>query len=98
MHIADGVMAPPIWLLGYAIAIPILAYGAKRTKKNLGPEQIPLLEVLTAGIFVAQILNFPIGGGTSGHFVGVPRGHIAWLFCCGIYYYSGANRSSSSVW
>jgi ABC-type Co2+ transport system permease subunit len=33
MHIADGVMAPPIWLLGYAIAIPVLAYGAKRTKK-----------------------------------------------------------------
>jgi cobalt/nickel transport system permease protein len=71
MHIADGLMAPLIWLLGYAIAIPVLVYATKSTKKNLGPEQIPLLGVLAAGIFVAQMLNFPIGGGTSGHLIGV---------------------------
>ncbi len=70
MHIADGIMAPPIWILGYVIALPLLAYAIRRTRDDLGEAQIPLLGVLAAGIFVAQMLNFPIGGGTSGHLIG----------------------------
>ncbi len=70
MHIADGLMAPPVWVLGYLIALPVIAYAVRRTKNDLGEAQIPLLGVLAAGIFVAQMLNFPIGGGTSGHLVG----------------------------
>ncbi len=70
MHIADGVMAPPIWVLGYLIAIPVVAYAIRRTRGDLGEAQIPLLGVLAAGIFVAQMLTFPIGGGTSGHLIG----------------------------
>ncbi len=70
MHIADGIMAPPIWVLGYIIAIPIVAYATRRTRDDLGEAQIPLLGVLAAGIFVAQMLNFPIGGGTTGHLIG----------------------------
>ncbi len=70
MHIGDGIMAPPIWVLGYIIAIPILAYATKKTGNTLGNTQIPILGVLAAGIFVAQMLNFPVGGGTTGHLVG----------------------------
>jgi len=70
MHIGDGIMAPPIWALGYIVAIPILAYATKKTGNALGNTQIPVLGVLAAGIFVAQMLNFPIGGGTTGHLVG----------------------------
>ncbi len=70
MHIADGIMAPPIWALGYIISIPLLAYAIRRTRDDLGEAQIPLLGVLAAGIFVAQMLNFPIGGGTTGHLIG----------------------------
>ncbi len=70
MHIGDGVMAPPIWVLGYIMAIPILAYATRKTRDTLGNTQIPILGVLAAGIFVAQMLNFPIGGGTTGHLVG----------------------------
>ncbi|MGZ4903729.1 MAG: energy-coupling factor ABC transporter permease [Halobacteriota archaeon] len=70
MHIADGIMAPPIWVLGYIIAIPVLAYAIRRTRDDLGEAQIPLLGVLAAGIFVAQMLSFPIGGGTTGHLIG----------------------------
>jgi cobalt/nickel transport system permease protein len=70
MHIADGIMAPPVWVVGYLIAIPLLAYAVRKTRSDLGPAQIPLLGVLAAGIFVAQMLNFPIGGGTTGHLVG----------------------------
>ncbi len=70
MHIADGIMAPPMWVLGYVIAVPVLAYAIRRTRDDLGEAQIPLLGVLAAGIFVAQMLNFPIGGGTTGHLIG----------------------------
>ncbi len=70
MHIADGIMAPPIWVLGYIIAVPVLAYAIRRTRDDLGEAQVPLLGVLAAGIFVAQMLNFPIGGGTTGHLIG----------------------------
>ncbi len=70
MHIADGIMAPPVWVLGYIVAIPVLAYAIRRTRDDLGEAQIPLLGVLAAGIFVAQMLNFPIGGGTTGHLIG----------------------------
>jgi cobalt/nickel transport system permease protein len=70
MHIGDGIMAPPIWVLGYIIAIPVVAYATKKTGNTLGNTQIPILGVLAAGIFVAQMLNFPVGGGTTGHLVG----------------------------
>jgi len=70
MHIADGITAPSIWVLGYVIAVPVLAYATRRTRDDLGEAQIPLLGVLAAGIFVAQMLNFPIGGGTTGHLIG----------------------------
>jgi cobalt/nickel transport system permease protein len=36
----------------------------------MGEKQIPLMGVLAAFIFAAQMLNFPIAGGTSGHFIG----------------------------
>ena len=42
----------------------------KKTGNALGNTQIPVIGVLAAGIFVAQMLNFPIGGGTIGHLVG----------------------------
>ena len=69
MHIGDGLMAPPFWVLGYIIAVPILAYTTRKTRDTLGNTQIPILGVLAAGIFVAQMLNFPVGGGTTGHLV-----------------------------
>jgi cobalt/nickel transport system permease protein len=45
-------------------AVLILA-GHRVKEKNL-----PRVAVLSAGIFVAQMLNFPVGGGTTGHLVG----------------------------
>lgn len=47
-------------------------------------ESIPLMAVLAAGIFVAQMLNFPIGGGTTGHLVGAALASIVLGPVCGI--------------
>jgi cobalt/nickel transport system permease protein len=38
--------------------------------KKLGEKQVPLMGVLAAFIFAAQMLNFPVAGGTSGHLIG----------------------------
>jgi cobalt/nickel transport system permease protein len=42
----------------------------KEANKKLKEKHIPLMGVLAAFIFAAQMLNFPIIGGTSGHLIG----------------------------
>jgi cobalt/nickel transport system permease protein len=70
MHVPDGFLDPAVagafWLLS-AVAI---ALAARRARGILGGARTPLLGVVAAGIFAAQMLNWPIPGGTSAHFVG----------------------------
>jgi cobalt/nickel transport system permease protein len=63
-------MAPAVAALGWLIALVFLALTIKLLNKKLDNRQITLMSVLAAGIFVAQMLNFPIGGGTTGHLIG----------------------------
>lgn len=70
MHVPDGYLnleiAAAFWI-GSGIAIGI---ATRRAHDALGDERTPLLGVVAAGIFAAQMLNWPIPGGTSAHFVG----------------------------
>jgi len=43
---------------------------SSKTNKSLGEKQVPLMGIMAAFIFAAQMLNFPVAGGTSGHFLG----------------------------
>ncbi len=70
MHIPDGFISAPVAAAGIAVAAGSVAYAVKATNKKLGERQVPMMGVLAAFIFAAQMLNFPVGGGTSGHFVG----------------------------
>jgi len=70
MHIPDGFISTPVAVGGIAVAAGAVGYAVKATNKKLGEKQIPLMGVLAAFIFAAQMLNFPVAGGTSGHFVG----------------------------
>jgi cobalt/nickel transport system permease protein len=70
MHIPDGFISAPVATVGCVIAAGCVAYAVKATNKKLGEKQIPLMGVLAAFIFAAQMLNFPIAGGTSGHLIG----------------------------
>lgn len=70
MHIPDGFLDPLVaglFWLGSAVAIGL---AVRRARGELGDERTPLLGVIAAGIFAAQMLNWPIPGGTSAHFVG----------------------------
>lgn len=70
MHIPDGLMAPAVSAFGWLIAILFIAVSVRLLNRKLDDRQITLMAVLAAGIFVAQMLNFPIGGGTTGHLIG----------------------------
>jgi len=70
VHIPDGFLSAPVATIGYVAAGATLAYAVAKTKKELGEKEVPLLGVSAAFIFAAQMMNFPVAGGTSGHFVG----------------------------
>ncbi|OPY32541.1 MAG: cobalt transport protein CbiM [Methanomassiliicoccales archaeon PtaU1.Bin124] len=63
-------MAPEVWILGFILALPVVAYAFYRVGRTVDERTVPFMALLAAGIFVAQMLNFPVGGGTTGHLVG----------------------------
>jgi cobalt/nickel transport system permease protein len=70
MHIPDGFISTPVAAAGIVVAVGSVAYAVKATNKKMGEKQIPMMGILAAFIFAAQMLNFPVIGGTSGHLIG----------------------------
>jgi cobalt/nickel transport system permease protein len=70
MHIPDGFLSPPVWAALDVAALPAVAYMARKAQSGFDEARIPLLGVMGAFVFAAQIINFPVGVGTSGHLVG----------------------------
>ena len=71
MHIPDGFLSAPVWVAAGGIAAAVVAVSAARLgKQGLEEKQVPLMGVAGAFIFAAQMVNFPIASGTSGHLGG----------------------------
>lgn len=71
MHIADALLSPPVALTAGAVAAGLLVTAGVKVKKDRRENLVPLMGVLGAFIFAAQMLNFSIPGtGSSGHIVG----------------------------
>ncbi len=70
MHIPDGFLSLLISLICWAITVIVLAAAIARTNRSLEERQVPLMGVMAAFIFAAQLINFPVAGGTSGHLLG----------------------------
>jgi len=70
MHIPDGFLSGPVAALGYALAAAFVAVAVWRTNRSLSEKSVPLMGVTAACIFAAQMMNFPVAGGTSGHLLG----------------------------
>ena len=70
MHIPDGFLSHGINGATFLISAGACAYGVKRVNRNFGEREVPLMGVTAAFIFAAQMINFPVAGGTSGHFLG----------------------------
>lgn len=70
MHIPDNFLSPSVWATLDALAVPAVGVMMKRAARDLEPSRVPLLGVMGAFVFAAQMINFPVGVGTSGHLVG----------------------------
>ncbi|MEW5763264.1 MAG: energy-coupling factor ABC transporter permease [Bacillota bacterium] len=70
MHIPDGFLDPKVWAGAYAVSAGAVGAAVAKAGKVLEQRQIPLLGVMAAFIFAAQMVNFPVAGGTSGHLLG----------------------------
>lgn len=70
MHIPDGFIDLFIAVAFGAAAVTVLAFAARRVGRTVPESRAPLLGVVAAGVFAAQMLDWPIPGGTSAHFVG----------------------------
>src|SRR5689334_9974296 len=70
MHIPDGFLSTPVATAMDVIAAPLVAGIARRAQSGFEDHRIPLMGVMGAFIFAAQMLSFPVAAGTSSHLVG----------------------------
>jgi cobalt/nickel transport system permease protein len=84
MHIPDGFLATEVAAACAVPAVAAVGYGLRRANVDLDDRRVPLLGVTAAFVFAAQMLNFPVAGGTSGHFLGAALAAVLlgpWLAC-----------------
>ena len=70
MHIPDGFLDTKTWIGMGGISTVFIGIAVRTANKKISEKHIPLLGVMAAFVFAAQMFNFPVGGGTSGHFMG----------------------------
>jgi cobalt/nickel transport system permease protein len=84
LHIPDGFLSSAVAAVLWIAAIAAIAIGLRVANRDLDEARVPLLGVLAAFIFAAQMLNFPVAGGTSGHFLGATLAAVLlgpWIAC-----------------
>jgi len=70
MHIPDGFVSLPVAAITGLATVAVVTVSLSRSQDNLGLRQAPIMGLTTAFIFAAQMVNFPVLGGTSGHLLG----------------------------
>jgi len=70
VHIPDGFLDAKTAVAGGMIAATGLGVALAGVRRTVPPRHIPLIGLAAAFVFAAQMLNFPVAGGTSGHLIG----------------------------
>jgi cobalt/nickel transport system permease protein len=71
MHMADALISPAVGGTMWAATAGLTIYSAQKLKEDLDEHKVPLMGVLGAFIFAAQMINFTIPAtGSSGHLAG----------------------------
>ncbi|MFZ3103573.1 MAG: energy-coupling factor ABC transporter permease [Smithella sp.] len=71
MHMADALLSPAVGATMWAGSVAAIGYSSKKLKENIDNKTIPLMGVMGAFIFAAQMINFTIPvTGSSGHIGG----------------------------
>ncbi|GEN34367.1 MULTISPECIES: energy-coupling factor ABC transporter permease [Aneurinibacillus] len=81
MHIPDGILDPKVWVTTAAVSGFVLAKSVKYSKEKMEQRAVPVMGVMSAFIFAAQMINFPVlGAATSGHLIGAALAAILFGF------------------
>jgi cobalt/nickel transport system permease protein len=70
VHIPDGFLSTPVWATLDVAAVPAVGYMVRRAQRGFDDAKVPLLGVMGAFVFAAQMINFPVGVGTTAHLLG----------------------------
>ncbi|MGH7269270.1 MAG: energy-coupling factor ABC transporter permease, partial [Polyangiaceae bacterium] len=70
MHIPDGFLSAPVSVACAALSVGWVGAASVRTRALLRSRAVATMGVTAAFVFAAQMLNFPVAGGTSGHLIG----------------------------
>lgn len=71
MHMADALTSPAVAGTMYACSAVAASYSIKKVRLENEPKKIPVMGVMGAFVFAAQMINFTIPGtGSSGHLCG----------------------------
>ncbi|MEV4972759.1 energy-coupling factor ABC transporter permease [Streptomyces scopuliridis] len=70
MHVPDGFIDLPVSAATGAVAAGAVAVSLRGARRELDERTAPLAGLVAAFIFAAQMLNFPVAAGTSGHLLG----------------------------
>lgn len=70
MHVPDGFFNAPTSVATGAVAAAGVAIALRKSRDEMDEKQAPLAGLTATFIFATQMINFPVGAGTSGHLVG----------------------------
>ena len=70
MHVPDGFLDAPTSLATAGVAATAVAIALRGVRRELDDRVAPLAGIIATFVFAAQMINFPVAGGTSGHLVG----------------------------
>ncbi|MGH3385367.1 MAG: energy-coupling factor ABC transporter permease [Nocardioidaceae bacterium] len=70
MHVPDGFLDAPTSLATGVVAAGAVAVALRGARRELDDRTAPMAGLVAAFVFAAQMLNFPVAVGTSGHLLG----------------------------
>ncbi|MEV7088453.1 energy-coupling factor ABC transporter permease [Streptomyces sp. NPDC093085] len=70
MHVPDGFIDLPVSAATGVVAVSAVAVALRGARRELDDRTAPLAGLVAAFVFAAQMLNFPVAAGTSGHLLG----------------------------
>lgn len=70
LHAPDGFLEPATATAMAALSLVVLAFAFRQSSRELKERQLPLAGIAAAFIFAAQMFNFPVASGTTGHLIG----------------------------
>ena len=70
MHIPDGFIDAPVAAASGVVAVAAVAVSLRGARREVSEASAPLAGLTAVFVFAAQMVNFPVGAGTSGHLIG----------------------------